>query len=75
MRTDIFVENYYKYCVIAIVQQLNKFKHFHSKVFTRKDFNISIMSQKTLIARTKKIIEKQKIVVKVIEQTNKNIIS
>ena len=70
LRTDIFVINYYKFRVIAIAQQLNNFKHFHSKIFTRKDFNISMMSQNTLTARTKKIIKEQKIVVRVIEQIN-----
>ena len=70
LRTDISVVNYYKFRVIAIAQQFNNFKHFHSKVFTKKDFNTSMMSQKALTARTKKIIEKQKIVVKMIEQTD-----
>ena len=70
LRTDTFVVNYYKFRVIAIAQQFNNFKHFHSEVFTRKDFNISMMSQKALTARTKRIIEKQKIVVKMIKQTD-----
>ena len=70
LRTDTSVINYYKFRVIAIAQQLNNFKHFHSKIFTKKDFNISMMSQKTLTARTKRVIEEQKIVVRVIEQTD-----
>ena len=70
LRTNISVVNYYKFRVIAIAQQFNNFKHFHSKIFTRKNFNTSMISQKALTARTKRIIEKQKIVVKVIKQTN-----
>ena len=67
LRTNISVVNYYKFRVIAIAQQFNNFKHFYSEIFTKKDFNTSMMSQKALTARTKKVIEKQKIVVKMIK--------
>ena len=70
VRTDTSVVNYYKSRVIATAQQLNNFKHSHSEVFIKKDFNTSIMSQKALTARTKKAIEEQKILVKLLKQTD-----
>lgn len=50
---------------VVTAQQLNNLKHSHLKVFTRKKFNTSMMSQKALIARTKTAVEEQKTLVNV----------